>query len=84
VGDVRSLLSAHFAMEIIIVVFPQVNVYGDATGNGRQTAASRTDWQIVKEFFNRYPYKVDLRVPSSNPPVTLVALMLLDGLRSGF
>jgi hypothetical protein len=49
--------------------FPQVKVYGDATGNGRQTAASRTDWQIVREFFNRYPYKLEFRVPSSNPPV---------------
>jgi hypothetical protein len=47
--------------------FPQVQVYGDATGNGRQTAASRTDWQIVRDFFKRYPYKLNLRVPSSNP-----------------
>jgi hypothetical protein len=49
--------------------FPQVKVYGDATGNGRQTAASRTDWQTVHEFLGRYPYTVDFRVPSSNPPV---------------
>jgi hypothetical protein len=41
--------------------FPKVQVYGDATGNGRQTAASRTDWQIVRDFFNRYPYKLDSR-----------------------
>jgi Terminase large subunit, T4likevirus-type, N-terminal len=49
--------------------FPRVQVYGDATGNGRQTAASRTDWQIVRDFFNRYPCQLDMRVTSSNPPV---------------
>jgi len=49
--------------------FPQVHVYGDATGNGRRTAASRTDWQIVTDFFKRHPFKVVTRVPSSNPPV---------------
>jgi len=44
--------------------FPPVLIYGDATGNERQTAASRTDWQIVREFFNRYPDKIDIRVCS--------------------
>jgi hypothetical protein len=48
-----------------------VYVYGDATGEQRKTSASRTDWQIVKDFFGRYPdrFKVQLRVPSSNPAV---------------
>ena len=27
----------------------QLDIYGDATGNGRASSASRTDWQIVKE-----------------------------------
>jgi hypothetical protein len=48
---------------------PQVKVYGDATGNGRQTSASQTDWQQIRDFFNRHPYKADFQVPSSNPPV---------------
>ena len=48
-----------------------VYVYGDATGEQRRTSASRTDWQIVKEFFGRYAdrYHATFRVPSSNPPV---------------
>lgn len=46
-------------------------VYGDATAEQRRTSASRTDWQIVKEFFGRHPYEftATFRVPSSNPPV---------------
>jgi hypothetical protein len=31
-----------------------VYVYGDATGEAHKTSASRTDWQIVKDFFGRY------------------------------
>jgi hypothetical protein len=31
-----------------------VCVYGDSTGEQRRTSASRTDWQIVKDFFGRY------------------------------
>ena len=48
-----------------------VYVYGDATGEQRMTSASRTDWQIVKEFFGRYSdrYRATFRVPSANPPV---------------
>src|ERR1700674_320601 len=47
----------------------KIHVYGDATGSGRQTSASRTAWQIVRDFFKRYPYPVEYRVDSSNPPV---------------
>lgn len=48
-----------------------VQIYGDSTAEQRHTSASRTDWQIVKEFFNRYRdrYNVTFHVPSSNPPV---------------
>jgi hypothetical protein len=48
-----------------------LSVYGDATGEQRRTSASRTDWQIVKNFFGRYPdrYCVTFKVPSVNPPV---------------
>jgi Terminase large subunit, T4likevirus-type, N-terminal len=48
-----------------------VYVYGDATGVQHKTSASRTDWEIVKNFFGRYPdrYRATFQVPSSNPPV---------------
>lgn len=48
-----------------------VYVYGDATAEQRRTSASRTDWQIVKEFFGRYKhnYTATFRVPTANPPV---------------
>jgi hypothetical protein len=48
-----------------------VYVYGDATGSSRKTSASRTDWQIIKEFFGRNTerFKVQFRVPGANPPV---------------
>ena len=57
------------AWKSYVAFFPQVKVYGDATGNGRHTNASRTDWELIREFFSRHPYKLDYRVPSSNPPV---------------
>jgi hypothetical protein len=49
----------------------KVLVYGDATAEQRRTSASRTDWQIVKDFFGRYRdrFEVSFRVPSANPPV---------------
>jgi hypothetical protein len=49
----------------------QLNIYGDATGEGRRSSASRTDWQLTREFFNRYRdrFRVSFRIPSSNPPV---------------
>jgi hypothetical protein len=48
-----------------------VCVYGDSTGEQRRTSASRTDWQIVKDFFGRYPerFHATFRIPSANPPV---------------
>jgi hypothetical protein len=49
----------------------QLNIYGDATGNGRQSAASRTDWQLIREFFNRHRdlFRASILVPTSNPAV---------------
>ena len=44
-----------------------IRIYGDATGQSRHTTSSRTDWQIVREFFGRYPYPFDIRTQSSNP-----------------
>jgi hypothetical protein len=48
-----------------------IYVYGDATGEQRRTSASRTDWQLVKDFFGGYSdrFHATLRVPSANPPV---------------
>lgn len=46
-------------------------IYGDASGDSRRTSASRTDWQIVREFLGRYPerYRTKFCVTASNPPV---------------
>jgi hypothetical protein len=48
-----------------------LRIYGDATGDSRNTAASRTDWKIVRDFFDtkKAAFTASLRVPSSNPPV---------------
>ncbi len=45
----------------------RIEIYGDATGQGRHSSASRTDWELVREFFRRLPYPYKLHVPSSNP-----------------
>jgi len=49
----------------------QLNIYGDATGDGRRSSASRTDWQLVNEFFSRYRdrFTTSFQVGKSNPPV---------------
>ena len=47
----------------------RITIYGDATGNSRHSAASRTDWQILREFFRRHGYQIRIEVPSSNPSV---------------
>jgi len=48
-----------------------VYVYGDSTGNSRDSGGSRTDWQHVKDFFSRNTdrFRAHFRVPSSNGPV---------------
>jgi hypothetical protein len=48
-----------------------IQVYGDATAEQRHTSASRTDWQIIKDFFGRYRDRFDVtfHVPSANPLV---------------
>jgi hypothetical protein len=49
----------------------QLSIYGDATGDNRHTSASRTDWQIVRDFLDRHPadFRVSALVRSANPPV---------------
>ena len=48
-----------------------LEVYGDATGDARRSSASHTDWQLVREFLNqnRYRYRTEFHVGSSNPAV---------------
>ena len=48
-----------------------VRVYGDATGEAQKTSASRTDWQIVRDFFGRYRdrYDATFHVPGANSPI---------------
>jgi len=47
-----------------------IDIYGDATGKGRHSAASQSDWQIVRDFFSHYHgYEFAIQVPPSNPPV---------------
>jgi Terminase large subunit, T4likevirus-type, N-terminal len=48
-----------------------VRVYGDATGDNRNTAASRTDWKIIRDLLNAKKPALNalIRVGSSNPPV---------------
>src|SRR5438067_801511 len=48
-----------------------LQVYGDATGDSRTTAASRTDWKIIRDFFNgrKAAFQASIRVDISNPPV---------------
>lgn len=49
----------------------QLDIYGDATGNGRASSASRTDWQIVKDVFATKGYGSvrQFHVSSANPAV---------------
>ncbi len=48
-----------------------VQVYGDASGNQRNTAGARTDWSIIRDFFARVrgEFEVTFRIASSNPAV---------------
>jgi len=49
----------------------QVRIYGDATGERRQSSGSRSDWQLIREFFTRNQdvCSISEHIPNSNPPV---------------
>ena len=49
----------------------RVEVYGDATGEARRSSASRTDWQLVRDFFTLHAnvYRPVFQVSSTNPSV---------------
>lgn len=40
-------------------------VYGDAAGQARHTAATMSDWQLIRDFFRG----VEVRVPAANPAI---------------
>lgn len=48
-----------------------VIVYGDPAGNARHSNATRTDWNIIKDFLARHPDKFtfSMRVRTAAPPV---------------
>jgi len=47
-----------------------VRMYGDPAGHQRRTSASRTDWQIVKDFFQRHrQYHLVWQVRSKAPEI---------------
>ena len=48
-----------------------VYIYGDSTGAQRNTSASRTDWQIVRDFFGRHSDRCNasFRISKANPLV---------------
>jgi hypothetical protein len=49
----------------------RVIVYGDASGERRQSSASKSDYAILREFFVRHNHEFDVsfRVPQQNPLV---------------
>ena len=47
----------------------KVNIYGDASGNSRTSKSGRTDYELIREFFRRFPITIDLRQNSANPIV---------------
>ena len=49
----------------------RVDVYGDATGDSRRSSATRTDWQLVRDFFQSYSdrFEAFFHVRSTNPAV---------------
>lgn len=48
-----------------------VQVYGDASGNQRNTAGTRTDWSIIRDFFasKQEAFEATFRVACANPAV---------------
>jgi len=60
----------------------EVVIYGDASGNQRQTTGS-TDYQVIREYFARnYGAPVSYRVPRSNPAVRDRVMLVNSKLRN--
>jgi hypothetical protein len=49
----------------------RVDIYGDATGSARRSSASRTDWQLVRDFFARHSdcFRAIFHTNTANPLV---------------
>jgi hypothetical protein len=49
----------------------EVRIFGDATGDSRKSSASKTDWQIIRDFFRdqQHVYNAHYSIPSANPSV---------------
>jgi hypothetical protein len=49
----------------------EIRIFGDATGNSRKSSASKTDWQIIRDFFRDLPhiYNVHYSIPNAKPSV---------------
>jgi len=50
-------------------------LHGDATGDNRHSSASRTDWQIVRDFLRGYGWRFEFSdyVPRENPPSVIAS-----------
>lgn len=83
---VLSRAGTYQACEEFLNRFPRhgggVVVYGDASGQSMRTSG-RTDYQIIREYFARTPYRhVEYRVPASNPAVRERILTVNSRLRN--
>ena len=47
-----------------------VKIYGDASGNSRSSKSTRTDYELIREVFRRYPqFQIDMLPNRANPLV---------------
>jgi hypothetical protein len=44
-------------------------ICGDASGKARDTRSNRSDWQIIKDFFEDEQFSYEYKVPRANPPI---------------
>lgn len=49
--------------------WPEVHVYGDATGNSANAQTGRSQYAIISEWMQRSGIKGRIRTPKANPPV---------------
>jgi len=47
----------------------KINIYGDASGNSRSSKSGPTDYELIREFFRRFPLTINLRQNRANPIV---------------
>ena len=49
--------------------WPELQVFGDATGNSAWAATGQTSYEVLRQSLNELPITHRFRVPASNPPV---------------